>query len=108
MLAVASSCQTACCRLLVPTHVPNLPMHPLDPGSACHQQPVIIGPVPTGWCLQIVMGWILTLVVAGITAGILAAVFVYSPNKLSADDRVFANRLLNQVCVASLVLCYVA
>ena len=68
----------------------------------------LLSVLPTGWCLQIVMGWILTLVVAGITAGILAAVFVYSPNKLSADDRVFANRLLNQVCVASLVLCYVA
>ena len=43
-------------------------------------------------------GWVLTLIIAGITAGIIAALFVYSPNKLSADDRVFANQQLNQVC----------
>lgn len=47
------------------------------------------------WYLQIFGGWVATLVVAGISAGIMTALLVYSPNKLMADDRVYANQRLN-------------
>ena len=46
--------------------------------------------------LQVFAGWIATLVVAGVTSGILTALLVYSPNKLMADDRVYANRVLDR------------
>ena len=45
--------------------------------------------------MQIFGGWIATLVVAGISAGLMTALLVYSPNKLMSDDRVYANKALN-------------
>ena len=45
--------------------------------------------------LQIFGGWVATLVVAGISAGLMSAILVYSPNKNMSDDRVYANNQLN-------------
>ena len=45
--------------------------------------------------MQIFAGWIATLIVAGVTSGLLTALLVYSPSKLMADDRVYANRMLD-------------
>ena len=50
--------------------------------------------------MQIFLGWVATLIVAGVSAGVLTALFVYSPNKLMSDDRAYANRALNQTTVA--------
>ena len=50
--------------------------------------------------LQIFGGWVATLVVAGVSAGIMTAVLVYSPNKLMSDDRVYANKALNAESLA--------
>ena len=50
--------------------------------------------------LQIFLGWVATLVVAGVSAGIMTAVLVYSPNKLMSDDRVYANKALNAESLA--------
>ena len=46
--------------------------------------------------MQIFLGWVATLIVAGVTAGLVTAVLVYSPNKLMSDDRVYANAALNR------------
>ncbi len=46
--------------------------------------------------MQIFLGWVATLIVAGVTAGLLTAVLVYSPSKLMSDDRVFANKALDR------------
>ena len=37
---------------------------------------------------------------AGVSAGIMTAVLVYSPNKLMSDDRVYANKALNAESLA--------
>ena len=50
--------------------------------------------------LQIFLGWVATLIVAGVSAGIMTAVLVYSPNKLMSDDRVYANKALNAESLA--------
>ena len=50
--------------------------------------------------MQIFLGWVATLIVAGVSAGIMTAVLVYSPNKLMSDDRVYANAALNRETLA--------
>lgn len=45
--------------------------------------------------VQIFGGWIATLIVAGVSAGLMTAILVYTPNKNMADDRVYANKQLN-------------
>ena len=56
----------------------------------------------TSASMQIFAGWVATLIVAGVTAGIIAALFVYSPSKLASDDRVYSERLLNRETLAML------
>lgn len=45
--------------------------------------------------IKIFGGWIATLIVAGVSAGLMTAILVYTPNKNMADDRVYANKQLN-------------
>ena len=52
------------------------------------------------WYMQIFGGWVATLIVAAVSAGIMTALLVYSPNKLMSDDRVYANRELNAQTLA--------